>query len=219
MESDQKIVFDLVIRTKNGALFCAKFTRNICKSEMANSVTQTVESVSKIAKKILKVNIKRAHKCFGHMNEIATCKTAAQLGMELSRAGYATCESCAIGEAQQRNVPKESSGEKATTFNGRVGQDLSKIKVPEGLDVTINKPNWHIMVDQLSGFKRSNFFVTKNEIINYMCQIMHLEAEQGYSIQILHQDNAGENVELVKIAKGKDWKLDFVVEYTARKTP
>jgi hypothetical protein len=34
----QSIVFDLVIRTKNGALFCAKFTRNICKSEMANSV-------------------------------------------------------------------------------------------------------------------------------------------------------------------------------------
>ncbi len=33
------------------------------------------------------------------------------------------------------------------------------------------------------------------------------------------QDNAGENVKLVKMAKGKDWKLDFAVEYTARKTP
>ncbi len=93
--------------------------------------------------------------------------------------------------------------------------DLSKIKVPEGLDVTINKPNWHIMVDQLSGFKQSKFFVTKNEIINYMCQIMHLEAEQGYSIRILHQDNAGGNIKLVKMIKGKDWKLDFAVEYTA----
>jgi hypothetical protein len=134
-------VFDLVIKTKNGAVFCAKFIRNICKSETVNSVIQAVEKGSKNAKKILKVNIKHAHKCFGHMNEIATRKIAAQLGMELSRTGLATCESCAIGKVQQRNVPKESSGEKATTFNGRVGHDLSKIKVSEGLDVTINKPN------------------------------------------------------------------------------
>ncbi len=33
------------------------------------------------------------------------------------------------------------------------------------------------------------------------------------------QDNAGENVKLVKTAEGKDWKLDFTVEYTACKTP
>jgi hypothetical protein len=96
----QSIVFDLLIRTKNQALFCAKFTRNICKSETANSVIQTVDSSSKIAKKILKLNIKHAHKCFGHMNEIATRKTAAQLGMELSRTEFATCESCAIEKAQ-----------------------------------------------------------------------------------------------------------------------
>jgi hypothetical protein len=71
------------------------------------------------------VNIKRAHKCFGHMNEIATCMTVAQLGMKLSWTGFATGESCAIGKAQQHNVPKESLGEKGTTFDGRVGHDLS----------------------------------------------------------------------------------------------
>jgi hypothetical protein len=102
----QSIVFDLVIRTKNGLLFCAKFMRNICGSETANSVIQTVKSSSKIAKEILKVNIKCAHKCFGHMNTIATGKTLAQLVMELSQTGFATCESCAIGKAQQFNVPK-----------------------------------------------------------------------------------------------------------------
>ncbi len=91
------------------------------------------------------------------MNEITTCKTGAQLGMELYCTRFAMGESCAIGKAQHCNVPKESLGEKATTFNGRVGHDLSKIKVPEGLDVTINKPNWHIMVDQSLGFKRSKF--------------------------------------------------------------
>jgi hypothetical protein len=121
----QSIVFDLVIRTK---FFCAKFMRNIWESETANSVIQTVKSGSKIAKEILKVNIKRAHECFGHMNKIATCKTAAQLGMELSWTGFATCESCTIGKAQQRNVPKESLGEKVTTFNGRVAMTYQRSK-------------------------------------------------------------------------------------------
>ncbi len=136
------------------------------------------------------MNIKHAHKCFGHINEITTRKTATQLGMEVSQTGFAMCESCAIGKAQQCNVPIESLEEKVTTFNGRMGHDLSKIKVPEELDVTINEPNWHFMVNQLFGFKQSKFLVIKNEIINYMCQIMHSEAEQGYPIQILCQDNA-----------------------------
>jgi hypothetical protein len=74
--------------------------------ETANSVVQAVESGSVIAKKILKVNVKRTHKCFGHMNETATCMIVVQLGMELSRTGFGTCKSCAIGKAKQRNIPK-----------------------------------------------------------------------------------------------------------------
>jgi hypothetical protein len=35
----------------------------------------------------------------------------------------------------------------------------------------------------------------------------------------LRQDNAKENVALIKIAKGKDWMLAFEVKFTARKTP
>jgi hypothetical protein len=35
----------------------------------------------------------------------------------------------------------------------------------------------------------------------------------------LHQDNAKENMALIKIAKGKDWMLAFEVKFTAKKTP
>jgi hypothetical protein len=44
---------------------------------------------------------------------------------------------------------------------------------------------------------------------------MHGEKE----CQILCQDNGKENMALIKIAKGKDWMLAFVVKFTARKTP
>ncbi len=96
--------------------------------------------------------------------------------MELSRTGFQTCEACAIGKAKQRNIPKEALREKATIFNGRVDHNVLKVKAPEGMEVTINKSNWHIMVDGATGFKRSALFETKAGIIEYMCQTMHFEA-------------------------------------------
>jgi hypothetical protein len=97
---------------------------------------------------------------------------------------------------------QEALREKATIFNRRVGQDLSKIKAPEVMEVTINKSNWHKMVDKATVFKRSAFFETKSGIIEYMCQIMHSKALQGHPIRVPRQVNTGENVKLVKTAKG-----------------
>ncbi len=162
------------------------------------------------------MNIEWAHDCLGHLSKDVTCKIVAQLGMELSRTKFQTCETCAIGKAKQRNIPKEALREKTTIFNGRVDHNLSKIKALEGMEVTINKSNWHIMVDKSTGFKRSAFFETKAGIIEYMCQSIHSKALQEHPIQVLCQDNARENVELVKIAKGKDWKLEFQIKYTAK---
>jgi hypothetical protein len=96
-----------------------------------------------------------------------------------------------------------------------VGHDLAKIKAPEELQVTISKPNWHVLVDEASRFKQNKFLETENGIIPYMCKLMFAEAKQGHPIQVLRHDNAGENVKLVKTAKGKDWKLDFELEFTA----
>jgi hypothetical protein len=69
------------------------------------------------------------------------------------------------------------------------------------------------------GFKQSAFFETKGSIVQNMCKYMHSEKERSHPIQILHQDNAKENMALIKIAKGQDWMLAFEVNFTARKTP
>jgi hypothetical protein len=92
--------------------------------------------------------------------------------------------------------------------------------VPEKMEgITISKPNWHILIDEVSGFKQSIFHITKGAIIPDMCQYMHSEKERGNPIQILRQDNAKENVVLIKIATGKDWKHNFKTELMARDTP
>ncbi len=200
----RSIVFDIILHMRNRALYCARFTRKLGKSETANPVIQGEENSLKVAKKILKVNIKWAHDCFGYLNKDVTSKIAAQVGMELSMTGFQTCEACAIGKAKQCNISKEDLREKATIFNGRVNCDLSKIKALEGREVTINKSNWHIMVNKATRFKRSAFFETKIVIIEFMCKIMHSKDLQGHTIQVLCQGNKGENVKLVKMAKGKN---------------
>jgi hypothetical protein len=147
------ILFDIKVCTQNVALYCARFTRTLGKSETANPVIQGEEGGLKVAKTIFKVNIKWVHDCLGHLSKDATRKIAAQLGMELSRTTFQTCEACAIGKAKWHNIPKEALGEKATIFNGRVGNELSKIKALKGMKVTINKSNWHMMVDNGTVFK------------------------------------------------------------------
>jgi hypothetical protein len=105
--------------------------------------------------------------------------------MVLSRTAFSTCKACAIGNAKQHNIPKETLGEKAPIFNGKVGHDLAKIKAPEELKMTISKPNWHVLADEASGFKQSKFFEIKGGIIPYMCKLMFAEVKQGHPIQVL----------------------------------
>jgi hypothetical protein len=68
------------------------------------------------------------------------------------------------------------------------------------------------------GFKQSTFFETKGGVVHNMCKYMHSEKEGGHPIQILRQDNAKENMALIKIAQGKDWMLAFAVKLMTRKT-
>jgi hypothetical protein len=160
-------------------------------------------------------------KYLGYLSEDTTRLTAKYLGMNLLRGLLPVCKSFAIAKAKQRNVPKETSGgSKTKEFNGRVFHDLSKIRAPDELgEIEIAKSNWHILINEATGFKRSAFFITKGGIIQDMCEYMHGEKERSYPIKILRQDNAKENVKMIKMAKGKDWKLTFLVEFTARNTP
>ncbi len=65
-------------------------------------------------KKILKVSIRRAHECLGHLSEDTTHGRGANLGMNILRGSLPICEPCTMAKAKQRNIPKKSGGEKAT---------------------------------------------------------------------------------------------------------
>ncbi len=81
------------------------------------------------------------------------------------------------------------------------------------------KTVWHITAEETVNFKRSTFFVYKSEMPKDMCAFMQKEKARGHPIEIIRQDNAGENKKLVTLAQSKDWKLEAIFENTAQNTP
>lgn len=51
------------------------------------------------------------------------------------------------------------------------------------------------------------------------CELFNRWQQMNHPVQHLWMDNAGENKLLDKCLHSKDWKLNIVVEYTARATP
>jgi hypothetical protein len=81
------------------------------------------------------------------------------------------------------------------------------------------RPNWCLLVDEMTGTKSSSFHETKNKMIEPVCAKLHNWKEHGMQVQILRMDNGGENQKLVQRLNSKDWKLYPTIEYTARDTP
>jgi hypothetical protein len=199
-KGDQKIVFDIKIKTKNGALFCANITRVGQHDEVAA------------------LTIQQAHSQFGHVNEDATRKMAKALGLELTKGTFGVCESCAIGKAKQKNVPKATDLESRDDSLKRVYMDIASIKNQKGTK-QVKFRHWHMMVIGGINLKFSKFYETKNGMIEPTCEQLSKWAQEGYGIEAIRMDNAKENKALQKRCKSADWKLPIKFEYTARHTP
>jgi len=116
-------------------------------------------------------------------------------------------------------VNKESAGEKAVKYNGRVYHDIATVKESEEDKSLGRKTVWHITAKETVNFKRSKFFVAKSDMPKDMCKFMQQEKTRGHPISIIRQDNAGENKKLVTLAHSKEWKMETNFENTARKAP
>jgi hypothetical protein len=203
-----------VFYTQHGALYCGVFKRRTQEEDITNPFVAVGrergggKKGNEFKKSILKMSIQRAHDCLGHLSKDTTCKTAGILGIGLSCGALSICESCAVSKSKLMNVSKKSVGVKASVFNGQAFHDLAKIKVPDELEgIILQQSNWHILVDEATGFKRSTFHKTKGGIVQDMCEHMHSEAARDHQILILRQDNANENLGLIKMAKSQAWKL------------
>jgi hypothetical protein len=70
--------------------------------------------------------------------------------------------------------------------------------------VVVAKPHWRILVDARTQMKWSDFFATKDGMIEPTCQIFHVWKEEKRPVTHLRMDNAGENVKLIERCKSAD---------------
>jgi len=162
------------------------------------------------------MSVDKAHQLLGHVGEAETRAIARRFGWKLTRGSLKQCESCAIGKAKQKNVRKESIEVGKST--DRHYLDIKTIRNKKGQPAT-NKPHWRIMVQEVIGFKWSDFFATKNSMPEPTCELLHSLRKSNQAVKTLRMDNAGENKTLENRMKSSDWKLGVKVEYTAARTP
>jgi hypothetical protein len=215
-KNKKKVVFDIVINTPKGMLFCMRIKRNI--SEIG---AVKVDTVTKVKKKSESIN--KLHAKMGHINEESCRHTAKYLGIDLVRGSLKPCESCGVAKAKKKGVSKESAHEASNTPNGRVFLDLSKIRAPKKLQKKVqqvHKSNWRLIVDEYSELKFSGFYESKDKMVEPTCELFDRWRQTSKPVKVVRCDNAGENTNLEKRLASKDWKMGEInFEYTARDTP
>jgi hypothetical protein len=204
---DQKISFDIIIPTPNGALFVMYMKRTGEKTKNELAITS-----------IDKMSIQSAHKRLGHCNEDMTRKAVKALGLALSRGSLGPCYACAAGKAKQKNVLKRSEHIPSAENNGRIYLDIATVKrIKDGPKVS--KPNWRIMVDECTNLKFSDFYETKAGMVEPTCEQFYRWKQARRPVKFVRLDNAGENKKLKSRAESVDWKFDTKFEFTVRVTP
>ncbi len=117
----KSLLFNIVINTNKGALYAGKF----CKKggdEVVGGATSKAPTY----------NIKKAHELLEHNNENDTRQMASYLCWTITRGSLGLCKSCANAKTRQKNLPKTSTGEKATVKNGQWFHYSSTLKEHTG---------------------------------------------------------------------------------------
>ena len=210
LTTGHEIVFDIPIRTGEGLLWAAHFQRI---QPRTNAVTMN------FTPKPAEMNIKKAHGIFGHMSEDATRKTAAQMGIRITRGGLGVCEACTISKARRKNLPSGPPRHTATKDNDRVWLDQAVLRKKDHTTLGTVVCVWCLMVFEWSGLIVSRIFRQKNHMIQPVCAFLHRMKQQGNMPTTIRMDNAGENIKLQQAAEGREWKLGLQYEFTAPNTP
>ena len=106
-----------------------------------------------------KLNIMKAHDLLGHCSEEMTWSAAKLMGWILM-GSWKPCELCTVAKARQKNVPKDTEHSKANVGENQIFLDIATVKRQTD-GPKVSNPNWRIMVDERTGMKFSDFYVSK----------------------------------------------------------
>jgi hypothetical protein len=172
-KGDIEIKFDIKIRTPKGVLYAMYHQRNteiaVPMTTAPNAGAATVEVIIPTPKRM---SVKTAHDMLGHINEKAVQKTVIALRWELTRGTLGVCEPCTEAKAKQKNLPRHPDAAPSTKDENRVYLDIATIKKTKK-GPKVYKGNWRIMVDERIQLNFSDFFDTKNGMVEDTCEQLH----------------------------------------------
>jgi hypothetical protein len=141
------------------------------------------------------------------------------LASKVTQGKLKPCEGCTVAKAKQKNVPQVNMTQvRVTRFGERVYSNISTICQAD-YGPTVTKPNWHMIVNEATRLMTCNFYSSKNGMVEPTCELFHQWKTAGHPIEILFQDNAGENKLLQSRSNSAAWKLGIKFEYMARDAP
>jgi hypothetical protein len=218
-KGDIEIKFDIIILTPKGVLYAMYHQRDTeIAAPTAKATNQDVPTAMVIVPTRKRMSVKKAHDMLGHINEKAVRKTALALGWELTKGTLGVCEPCTEEKAKQKSLPRHPDMPPLTKNESRIYLDITTIKKTKN-GPKVYKGNWRIMVDERTQLRFSDFFDTKNGMVEETCEQLHRWKESGQGAKIIRLDNAGENKLLQQRSQSADWKLNITYEFTARDTP
>jgi hypothetical protein len=200
-KDDKKVVFNIKIHKPKGVVFCMNLHPQVQLTEKA----------------LVAMTINDAHDRFGHVGEETPKVMAKGLGITLKPGAMVPCEVCTTGKARQKNLPTNAEHEVAKKGKNRIFLDIISIKNKD--NKCVYKSNWRIMVDERTELKISDFFDTKNGMVEPTCAKLYKWSQNGIKVKKIQLDNAGENKLLQQRADSKDWKLAIDFEFTSAMTP
>ena len=135
-------MFDIKIKTPKGALFCAYFKRKEVATTAKNSGNQ--------------MSVRLAHDVSGHTAKEDSKIMMKYLGYKVAQGEIQLCSACAEAKARQTNLTTRILSRQVVRMkvpipsevNGKVNLDISTIKAPKGVNVTVTRPQWRMITDQ-----------------------------------------------------------------------
>lgn len=197
-----KLFFDEEIKTRSGFILGIKM----------ESLVNDVASAG--LQEGTKVKASTLHGMLGHCNDSYMRKTAKDMGIEIT-GKLETCESCAIGKASQKAVPKQVvfREDRAPTPGSLMYVDITSVRTPS----YGSKQYWILMVDDKTDFCISKFVQRKSSLKIVGLRALQDLAAKGINVKTIRCDNAGENRHFEMACQDAGLKVQF--EYTAPGTP
>ena len=198
-----KLMFDQEIKTKSGYVVGVKIIPRIENND--NTALPAITKNKPIQHDIL-------HNTLGHISDESMRKTAKYYNLQLTKK-ETSCGDCLLAKARQKNIPKLNEN-RSKIPGQRLFFDVSSIK---------NKSFggskfWLMIMDDATDYIWSYFLKNKSEVPTYIIELIkELKEKHNIKVEILHCDNAGEN--LMTERKCKEEGLGIKMEYTAPNTP